>query len=509
MKLAAGAILVFTAACSNGSAPGSTTAGCAPPRSFADEAADLVVAPLGEPVWVMATAEATFSSPRVVDLNGDDVLDVVQGFGQDTFGARESSVIATDGATGALLWKSTGHEDLVGSATFAHLGGDDAVDVIIGGRRGALLAIDGATGSLLWSFDDQGGRWFNFYTSQIVADQNGDGVVDVVAANGGLVIAEPEEGMGLPDGDERQLGTIFLVSGMDGSVISSIRIVDQRESYMSPIVLPAHEFGEVSVLIGTGGETLPGSLWRLPLTSLTADTFDGAKTVLSGGDKGVIAAPSVTNLTSDCVADIVVQAFDGTITALDGATDEVLWAVVNGGFETYSTPSLGYFVGNDQVPDVFAAVARGAWPEYESSDYMVIDGATGQVAWRATLGTFAPSGFVAADLNGDGRDEVIFGANNLAENTHQMYVLDPSRGQLHELGEPLPQTTFSSPWLGDLDSDGRLDLLVTESAYQSAGAARVHRYRLDWLAPDDISWGGYLGTIGTGLLEGDSASELN
>ena len=133
MKLAAGAILVFTAACSNGSAPGSTTAGCAPPRSFADEAADLVVAPLGEPVWVMATAEATFSSPRVVDLNGDDVLDVVQGFGQDTFGARESSVIATDGATGALLWKSTGHEDLVGSATFAHLGGDDAVDVIIGG----------------------------------------------------------------------------------------------------------------------------------------------------------------------------------------------------------------------------------------------------------------------------------------------------------------------------------------------------------------------------------------
>lgn len=491
-----------TATQAGGDAPRGSVIECAE-RAFSDEVSEFVGAPLGEPLWTMASDEATFSSPRTADLNGDGVLDVVQGMGQDTLGARESSVVAVDGSTGQELWRSSGHDDLIGSAVFASLGGDNTVDVVIGGRRGALLAIDGATGRLLWTFDDQAGRWFNFYSSQIVTDHDGDGVVDVVAANGGLVIEEPEEGGGMFDANDRHLGTMFLISGANGSVISSVRIADQRESYMSPVVLPAYASGETSVLVGTGGETLPGSLWRLPLASLAADHFDDAQVLVSGGDKGVIASPSVADLTADCVADVVVQAFDGTVTAIDRATNDTLWTVTNPGFETYSTPTLAYLVGDDQVPDVFTAVARGVWPQYESSDYMVIDGATGKVVWRDTLGTFAPSGFVAADLNGDGRDEVIFGVNDVGANTHQMFVLESHRGQLHELGEPLSQTTFSSPWLGDLDNDGSLDLLLTESAYQSNGAARLHRYQLNWTAPEHVSWGGYLGSYNTGALHDD------
>lgn len=512
------------AACSSA---GRSASSCEPPRTFADEVADLSIEPLGEPIWTMASDEATFSSPKLVDLNGDGVLDVVQGFGQDTLGAAESSVVATDGATGAELWRSSGHEDLIGTARFAQLDGDNTPDVVIGGRRGVLLALDGATGGLLWQFDEQNGRWFNFYTSQFIADRDGDGVVEVVAANGGLRFDAPREGGGLPDPEQRNLGTTFVLSGADGSVIASLPAPDGREQYMSALVVPSADSGDDSdgggtdnggdgdallggsdpqVIIGTGGETLPGALWRLPLDALVDEDLKSATMVTAGGEKGIIAAPSFADLTDDCVLDIVVQAFDGTLSAVDGATDEELWTLANPGFETYSSPTLGYFLGDDDVPDVFVGIANGVWPEYRSSDYLLVDGSTGIVAWRETMGTFAPSGFAAVDVNGDGRDEVIFGVNDLDRNTHQLHMLDMTTATAHPLGQPLPQTTFASPWLGDVDGDGLLDLIATESAYQSNGAARVHRFELPWAAPRIISWGGYLGTSTTGVIEIDRSA---
>lgn len=486
--------------------------GCLTPHDRTAEVNDLTVATFPEPTWTMASDEATFSSPKLIDLNQDGVLDLVQGFGQDTLGERKSSVIATDGATGEELWRSSGHEDLIGTAQFASLTADETADVVIGGRRGALLALDGQTGELLWRFDDQDGRWFNFYTSQFVDDQNGDGTVDLVAVNGGLSFDEPREGGGVPDPDRRNIGTTFLISGADGSVISSVVAPDRREQYMSAIVVPADAegglarkealaTGAVDLILGTGGETLPGSLWRLPLNDLLAENPSAATELASGGEKGIIAAPSFADLTGDCVLDAVVQAFGGRLSAVDGATNGELWGLENPGFETYSSPTLGYFVGDDEVADVFVGLAAGIWPQYTSSDYLLLDGKTGEVVWRQTMGTFAPSGFVAVDLNQDGRDEVIFGVNDLARNTHQLRLLDTARGQVHDLGRPLPQTTFSAPWIGDIDGDGRLNLIVTESAYQSSGSAKVHRFDLPWKVPTAISWGGYLGTSTTGVLE--------
>lgn len=495
--------VVASAACSSAE---STASGCAWSPTFSPEPAELIIEPIGPPRWTMTSDEATFSSPNLADLTGDGVLDIVQGFGQDTLGARSSSVIATDGATGAELWRSSGHDDLIGTARFADLGGDSTLDVVIGGRRGALVAVDGANGRVLWSFDDQNGRWFNFYTSQFVDDQDGDGVKDVVAANGGLVFDEPREGGGVPDPDRRSLGTTFVISGADGSVISSLPAPDRREQYMSPIVVPSvgsDEDGSVDVLIGTGGETLPGSLWRMPLEGLVGEDRDSASELGSGGEKGIIATPSVAHLTDDCVLDFVLPSFGGRLSAIDGATDSELWAIDNPDFETYSTPTLGYFVGDDDVADVFVGMARGVWPDYQSSDYLLVDGATGAVVWRETRGTFAPSGFVAADVNGDGRDEVVFGVNDLDDNTHRLYVLDTSRLEARPLIGPLNQTTFSSPWLGDMDGDGRLDLIATESAYQSGGPAKVYRFDVGWSVPTSIRWGGYLGTSGTGVIETD------
>jgi len=497
-------VLTCTVSCSADDLPAGIagSARCSQPRTSLDSgaAAELQTEALAGPTWTMTFEEETFSSPRVADLNGDGVGDVVMGMGQDTFGDRQSSAVAIDGVSGGLLWQTSGFDDLIGTATLMHLNDDATLDVVLGGRRGALVAVDGSTGSTVWEFDNRGNRWFNFYTSQRVGDLDDDGIVDIVAANGGLRFSEPGEGPGLPDADDRHLGTIFAVSSADGSIIESIAVPDRGESYMSPLVLPAQgsDSGR-DVLVGTGGETLPGSLWTIPLAALTEDRADFTQ-LLEAGDKGVVAAPSAGHFTDDCVLDVIVQSFAGTISLVDRAAHELLWQVTNPGQESYSSPTLGYFIGDDDIPDVFTSVATGVWPEYRSADYLLIDGASGDVVWRQTLGTFAPSGFVAADLNGDGRDEVIFGVNDEAANTLEVQMLDTAGLEVHELVAPLPQTTFSSLWLGDLDGDDQLELIVTESAYQLPGPARVHRFETKWSAPSVASWGAYLGTHGDGIL---------
>jgi len=473
---------------------------CRAAPTMSGSAAILAAPTLPAATWEVADNHPSLSSPVTADLNGDGVLDVVQGHGID--GSYEGLsgvhhtmeyVAAIDGATGSELWRVDGRDDLVGTATFVELTGDTTPDVVIGGRRADLVAINGATGALLWSFYPNGGTagsWFNFYTSQPIDDQNNDGVKDIFAANGGLI---SEDG-------NSALGYMLIISGADGTILSSAPVPGERETYMSALVIPAQGNYAASIVFGTGGEAHGGSLWRASLSSIATGVLD-ARPLYTGSDKGLIAPPSIAHLNNDCIYDIVAQVFDGTIIAIDGATDLVIWSNPNPGYESYSTPTLGYFVGDDAVPDVFTSMSLGTWPIYAEADYLLINGATGEITWRETLGIFAPSGTVAADLNSDGRDEVIFGANYYDTNTQQLYVLDTTQNNLHALGSPLPQTSMASPWIGDLDNDGLLDLLVTQSAYQDAGSYVLQRFSLPMTTPTSVSWSGYLGTNGNGLLQ--------
>ena len=47
----------------------------------------------------------TFSSPRVTDITGDGIGDVVFGAGREEFQACDSAVIALDGSNGKMLWR--------------------------------------------------------------------------------------------------------------------------------------------------------------------------------------------------------------------------------------------------------------------------------------------------------------------------------------------------------------------------------------------------------------------
>lgn len=79
------------------------------------------------------------SSPRAVDLNGDAVLDIVMGAGENEYQKSEFGVLALNGQSGALLWKHPCVDQVYGSAVFEDINGDGTPDVFMGGVPTSFL----------------------------------------------------------------------------------------------------------------------------------------------------------------------------------------------------------------------------------------------------------------------------------------------------------------------------------------------------------------------------------
>lgn len=436
-------------------------------------------------VWAASDDLRIFSSPRIVDLNGDSVDDVVIGHGKEAL-PRAGFVTAHDGTSGEVLWRVETDDDMVGSAALALLSEDDVPDVVIGGRNGQLHAIDGRVGTVLWSFAEKPiegqERWLNFYTPQFLADVDGDGVPDLLVANGG--------DSGLPAFYPRPPGHLLVVSGLTGSLIAAAPMPDSAETYVSALSYRRASDGVDMVVFGSGGETQSGSLWVIELASVLAGDLSQASQVVSPlADRGMVAPPSLADLTNDGTDDIVVATFDGRLIALDGESLAILWSTSVSDAETWASPAIGWF-DDDPVPDVFAAYSIGRLPEYRESVLMAVSGATGEQLWAQSYDQPIVNSPLAVDLSGDGLDEVIITLSPLFEGDQVVFVVEPGAGRTQEILRREARS-FGTGLVGDLDRDGILDYIG--SSFDGDGSI-LERRNLGVAAADPPSWGAYLGT---------------
>ena len=442
--------------------------------------------------WTVSGELRIFSSPRVADLNSDGILDIVIGHGNENV-PKAGFVTAHDGATGAQLWRVETRDEMFGSPGLGQLTDDAIPDVVIGGRNAQLYAIDGATGEVLWSFYPQGDAradgWFNFYTPQFLDDIDGDGIGELLIANGGDST--------LPAFFPRPPGHLMVLSGRSGAIVAAGQTSDGGETYLSALTYRRSSDGAQLVVFGSGGETHAGSLWVAELADVANGDLAASRPVIAPhSDRGMVAPPSLTDLTGDGTVDIIAATFDGRLMALDGEGFGVLWSLDFPNSETWASPALGFF-DEDMVPDVFAAFSVGRLPNYTESVLVAVSGLTGDVLWQESFEQPLLSSPLAVDLSGDGRDEIIITLSPAMEGEQVVLQIDPDGWRLAELLRR-PARSFGTGLVADLDNDGRLELITTGFADD---VWFLERRALGVPVPSRISWGAYLGSTYNGRLE--------
>jgi outer membrane protein assembly factor BamB len=459
------------------------------------------------------------SSPRSVDLNGDGILDFVIGAGKNEFQESDQGVLAINGVDGSLIWSHASADQMYGSATFHDITGDGIPDVFIGGRSPQFRAIDGKTGNLLWKFDYhyqdhpilQYAR-FNFNHSILLPDQNGNGYPELLLANGGNYEALPYMT------ENRFPAVIMVLDSKTGEILARDTVPDGKETYMTPLALSQPGEEEIQIIFGTGGETISGALYLANLSDLMNNNLSQANKIAEEDGHGFIAPPSLADINLDGYLDIVAISHASGIFAIDGKTLKPIWNQRIPGAECSNSFAVGQFTA-DQVPDFFTFVSKGVWPENTGSLQIMVDGKTGEIAYTNTLGCTGFSSPVAYDLNHDGRDEVIISINEfdctryigdqssfMIEN--KLLAIDFKTGEHFTIDQtPGMKNIFSTPWIGDIDGDGYLDLVhcqyFNHSDLLSFLGMRIKRIDLPIKMKKRPVWGSYMGSEGNGVYRPD------
>ena len=509
-----------------GSTHASTTAvtGCAAAGGTSSVKAPRFVRniPTGETGW--------FSSPSLVDLNGDGKLEIVAPF---------YSTFVFD-AKGHLLGKGTATKGRVyAPGVVADLDGDKIPEIVVGGNDGTVAAYDFVGGRLRlkhgWPASTCSGGQCPEVRGMAAADLEGDGRVEVVvtttntSSTGSQVFVFDASGrLWHPKGapatswprfnrlrgngndaafngignhgygaygenvaignldDDPQLEIVVTfdnhqinIFNADGTSLLAAPWFTNRESgyagrrlgwgqfirWLSPTV----EDNQYHRHVGPWPDVrkTPWLQWTASPPAVADLDGDGKNEVI-GLPNTELGEPYVT------------QAY--AFMVLDGAQGGgVRSAMRHKGFVTLPLTSKPAFradgdwyppsgipaptvvnISGDSRPEIVAAVPDG---------FVYAISPAGRRLWRYDYAHGAPKTFasevVAADLNRDGKPELIFGTYGPAPGSGRLVVLSGSGKLLYDIRLPHQGTDGNgigvpaAPSIGDLDGDGALEIVLT------------------------------------------------
>lgn len=457
------------------------------------------------------------SSPRATDLNKDGVLDIVMGAAKGENQPNDQGVLAINGQTGELLWQQKARDQVFGSATFHDITEDGIPDVFITGRSSILMALDGSNGEKIWEYNYHFENdsilkhaKFNFYNGVLIPDQNENGHPELLTVNGGNVLVAPFSE------EHRFPGVLMVFDTKTGQILSAGLMPDGKESYMAPLYFEQPEHNEEFVVFGSGGETVSGNLYLARLSDLMENDLNQAKIIASEESHGFIAPPTLADINKDGYYDIVSISHGSSIFAIDGKNQQTLWKQNIPDTESSNGFAVGNFTG-DSTLDFFTFVSHGVWPNNTGSMQIMLDGANGQLAYTNSLGCTGFSSPVIYDLNDDGIDEAIISINEFdcdrgyADSSdltieNKLIALD-FKSQTANLIDGVTdfKNIFSTPWIGDLNQDGYLDIVHCQY-YSPNGnllsflGMQVKRISTTITIREKPLWGAYMGSQGNGIF---------
>ncbi|HET6201944.1 MAG TPA: FG-GAP-like repeat-containing protein [Planctomycetota bacterium] len=382
-------------------------------------------------------------------------------------------------------------------AAVGDVNGDGATDLLVGmpgaspfglTLAGQAVLFSGATGLPIFTLIGVANLDQFGYAVAGAGDVNGDGVPD-------LIVGAPEA----TQGPAYYVGYVKVVSGTNGAALFTIAGT-----------APSQEFGRG--VAGVGDSNSDGNadfVIGAPGTNVAGSPFAGQATVYSGATGGVLFALNGTptlpalsfyefgastagpgDLNGDGVPDILVGSpagfsNTGRANAFSGASGGMLLTLFGSPISyDFGTSVAGSGdLNSDGIPD-FIVGAPGQPGVYAFS------GSTGSLLLTLT-GLVAPEGFGSAvagggDVNGDGSPDLVVGAPladpfGIVDAGQTLVFSGPTGANLYSFigtSPPAPaaagdQFGTSVAIIGDLNGDGRADLLVGAPRAAAGGLSDV------------------------------------
>jgi hypothetical protein len=319
------------------------------------------------------------TSVAAADVNGDGKLDLISA----NYGNNTLSVLTNDGHGNFALASSPGAGTNPYSVVAADVNGDGAVDLICAHYEGnnslSVLTNNGSGGFVLATSPGVGSNPL----SVVAADVNGDGKVDLISAN---------------------------IQGNNLSVLTNATLFRQA----TPVITSfTPQSGTVGAMVNING--------------LNFGLTPGNNTVYFGAVQTTVSAASVTNLTVNVPVGATFAPITVTVNGLTAYADQPFTPTFPGSGQINSS-SLAPFV-NLATPSGPGQVVIADMDGDGKPDLIIADSYAGEISiyrnistnGSLTAGSFAPrvdlpllptSGtnpyrIVAADLDGDGRLDII------------------------------------------------------------------------------------------------------
>ncbi len=161
------------------------------------------------------------------------------------------------------------------------------------------------------------------------------------------------------------------------------------------------------------------------------------------------STPAIADVDNDCLMEVIVTSDDGAIYCLDGYTGDKEWMYKTGGC-IYSSPAVG-----DVDQDGKNEVVFGSWDEY----VYCLNGDTGEKEWKFFTQLDIWSSPAIADVDTDGKLEPVICS------WYEVFCLDGRLGLpkwkfvCDETKNPSEHCIYSSPAVGDVDQDGKNEVV--------------------------------------------------
>ena len=152
----------------------------------------------------------------------------------------------------------------------------------------------------------------------------------------------------------------------------------------------------------------------------------------------------------------------------------------------------------------------------------MLNGKDGSVDYTDQMGCTGFSSPVVYDLNNDGQDEAIISVNEFdcslgyaskspREMENKLIAIDFAKKSISTIDQAKGfKNVFSTPWIGDLDRDGYLDIIYCQYFHHgdilSFLGMRIKRIDTPIKINKPVLWGSFLGSNSNGIFKKASST---